>query len=115
MKAQTSGVNEIVPLAAYQDNGYVSSNLEIVVEDVNGAETILGSLASPLTTLPSISCSSSSVYKVTVRSSINQRLQMASVGIMHTCDCTTTSLDQSLMPDQVPANPADAILYVAVG
>ena len=74
MKAQTSGVVEIVPIAGYDDGGYYSTNIEIAVQDVDGAETILGSLASPVTTLPSIACSSTSVYKVIVRSSISQHL-----------------------------------------
>ena len=72
MKAQTSGVVEIVPIVAYDENGYFSTDIEIAVQDVNGAETILGSLARPVTTLPSIACSSTSVYKVIVRSSILQ-------------------------------------------
>ena len=82
---------------------------------MDGVETILGSLESPVTTLPSIACSSTSVYKVIVRSSILQRLELASVGIMHTCDCSLTSMDPRLMPEFVPANPADASFTVAVG
>ena len=115
MKAQTSGVVEIVPIVAYENNGYFSTDIEIAVQDVNGVETFLGFLASPVTTLPSIACSSTSVYKVIVRSSILQYLELASVGIMHTCDCALTSMDPTLMPNLVPANPADASLYVAVG
>ena len=115
MKAQTSGVVEIVPIVAYENNGYFSTDIEIAVQDVNGVETFLGFLASPVTTLPSIACSSTSVYKVIVRSYINQWLELASVGIMHTCDCAQTSMDPTLMPNLVPANPADASLYVAVG
>ena len=34
---------------------------------------------------------------------------------MHNCDCALTSMDPLLMPNLVPANPADASLYVAVG
>ena len=115
MKAQTSGVVEIVPIVGWEYTDFYTTEIEIAVQDVDGVETILGFLESPVTTLPSIDCESTSVYKVIVRSYINQWLELASVGIMHTCDCALTSMDPRLMPNMVPANPADASLNVAVG
>ena len=83
--------------------------------DVNDVETVCGTLADPLNVLPVVSCPNTGVKKVTIRSlQASTRLTLSSVGIMHNCDCATTSLDSSLFPGQVTANPADSYLNVAV-
>jgi hypothetical protein len=99
MKAQTYGVVEIVPLATFQFDGYFSTQLTVVVADVDDNETVCGTLADPLAVLPVVACPSTGVYKVTIRSlQASTQLTLSSVGIMHNCDCALTSLDSTLMP-----------------